>query len=230
MSRVLIWDCPVRSFHLLFATGFLLSFAIAKFEGEHGELFPYHMMLGIVLGAMVALRVIWGLLGTRYARFSSLQLNPLELLRYLKTALSNRGPQYTGHNPASSYAILSMLALVGVLVASGLLMTRGDEAAEEVHEIAAYLLLAIAAIHVLGVIWYSIRHRQNIALSMVTGYKVGEPHEAIRTARPLVALGFVAFVVMLFVSLVRNYDEAQRTTTLPITGTVIYLSESEHDS
>jgi cytochrome b len=216
-------------FHLFLATGFLLSFAIVKFGGEHSELFPYHMMLGIVLGAMVSLRVIWGFLGTKYARFSSLQLNPLDLVRYARTALSKRGPQYTGHNPASSYAILIMLALAGVLVASGLLMTRGGEGAEEVHASAAYLLLAVAAIHVLGVIWYSIRHRQNISWSMVTGYKVGEPQEAIRTGRPVVAIGFAAAVLMLLAGLVRNYDEAQGTTTLPVTGTVIHLGESDHD-
>lgn len=230
MSKVLIWDLPVRLFHFFLAAGFIASMAIAGFADEESELFPYHMILGIVLGAMVALRVIWGFLGTKYARFTSFQLNPLDVLRYLKSALSKQDSLHVGHNPASSYAILSMLALVGVLVVSGVSMTRGGEAAKDVHEVAAYLLLAISAIHVLGVFWHSIRHRQNLSLSMVTGYEVGEPQAAIRTARPIVAIVFAAIVVGLFAGLVRNYDEARRTTTLPVTGTMIRLSEGEHDS
>jgi cytochrome b len=227
MGKILIWDLPTRAFHALLAIGFIVCLSIAQFAGEHSPWFPYHMMLGIVLGIMLILRVLWGFVGTRYARFNALYLNPVALVRYLISAFSAGGPRYTGHNPGSSYAIVAMLVLLGVIVTTGLLMTRGIEAAEELHGISAYVLLAVAAVHVLGVFWYSIRHRENISRSMVTGYKQGTPEEAITSSRPVVAIAFLTLVAVAAIGLLQNYDPAKRQTQVPVVGTVIQLAESE---
>jgi cytochrome b len=226
-TKILIWDLPTRAFHVLLAVGFIVCLSIAQFAGEHSPLFPYHMMLGIVLGIMLVLRLIWGFVGTRYARFNALHLSPVALVQYLMSALTARGPRYTGHNPASSYAIVAMLVLLGVIVTTGILMTRGFEAAEELHGVFAYALLAVAVVHVLGVAWYSIRHRENISRSMITGFKQGLPEDAITSSRPVVAVAFLALMAVVTIGLLQNYDPAKRQTRVPVVGAVIHLAESE---
>jgi cytochrome b len=228
MSKVLIWDLPTRLFHGLLTVGFIACFAIAQFSGEHSTWFPVHMLLGIILGTVVLLRVMWGFVGSRYARFDELLFTPGTLWKYIQGAIARTAPRYVGHNPGSSYAILAMLLLVGVVVTTGLLMSNAVEEAEEVHAIAAYVLLAVVVLHVLGVVWHTIRHRENITLSMITGRREGQPADAIGSSRPLAALAFVALVGFLAVGLFRNYDQANSQTKLPFIGTVIHLGEEEH--
>ena len=209
MSKILVWDLPTRLFHGLLTVGFVTCFAIAQFAGEHSSWFPVHMLLGIVLGAMVLLRVIWGFVGSRYARFDTFLYSPVAAWKYVKGAITATEPRDVGHNPGSSYAIFAMLVSVGVVVATGLLMSSGSEAAEELHSVAAYVLLAFVVVHVLGVVWHTIRHRENITLSMITGRKEGLPADAIRSGRPLAALAFAAMVGFLAVGLFRNYDDEE---------------------
>ena len=227
MSKILVWDLPARVFHVLFGAGLITAFVIAQFAGEHSRLFPYHMVLGIVLGIMLVLRVVWGFVGTKYSRFESLLFGPKTLLQYLKSALTSRGQHYTAHNPGSSYAILAMLILTGVVVATGLLMSTGSEAAEELHVPAVYALMAVAVVHVLGVLWHTIRQRENISRSMITGFREGDPSEAIPSSRPLTAVVFVALIAFLAVGLIRNYDKARDETRLPLVGIAIHLGEGE---
>jgi cytochrome b len=197
---------------------------------KDGALFPYHAMIGIVLGAMLALRLIWGLVGTRYARFKSFLFGPVAVTRYLKGVATGKAERHVGHNPASSWAIFLMYAGVGAIVGSGLLMSRGIEAGEEVHEVAVYALLAVAGVHVLGVIVHTVRQRENITLGMVTGRKNVEERAAIRSVAPVSALLGLAIVVMLGGALLRNYDPATKRTALPLVGTSIGLADAEHDS
>jgi cytochrome b len=228
MSKILVWDLPTRLFHGFLTVGFIASFAIAQFTGHHSSWFPVHMLLGIVLGAMVVLRLIWGFTGSRHARFDAFLFTPATVWKYVKSALTATEPRYVGHNPGSSYAILAMLVLLGVVVATGLLMSSGSEAAEELHSVAAYALLAVVVVHVLGVGWHTIRHRENISLSMITGRKEASPDDAIPSSRPLAALAFVAIIGFLAVGLFRNYDPAKSQTSLPFLNTVIHLGEGEH--
>lgn len=226
-AKILVWDLPTRVFHAVFALGFIAAFVIAQFSGEHSRLFPYHMILGIVLGIMLVLRVVWGFVGTKYARFSSMLFSPAELLGYLKSVFSRDAKRYGAHNPGSSYAILAMLLFTGVIVVTGLLMSTGNEAAEELHALAAYALVAVAVVHVLGVIWHTIRLRENISRSMVTGMRDGESGDGIASSRPLAAAVFAGVVVFIAFGLFRNYDRAHDETRLPVVGIAIHLGEGE---
>jgi hypothetical protein len=181
-----------------------------------------------VLGAMLVLRLIWGLIGTRYARFGWLLLSPAAVGRYFRDVFTVRPTQYVGHNPASSWAIVLMYAAVAVIVATGVMMSAGFEAAEEVHELAAYALLAVAAVHVAGVLLHTVRQRENITLSMITGRMAAAPEAALRSSAPVPALLGLAIVVALGASLVLNYDPAARQTTLPLLSASIHLAE-HHD-
>jgi cytochrome b len=150
LRRILVWDLPTRLFHWLLVGGVLGAFVIAKATDDHGSVFVLHMALGLVVALMVLLRILWGLVGSRYARFASFSLHPKALQEYLRGALTGRSAPELGHNPAASYATVAMLLLPLASPATGLLLSQGAEAAEEAHEVLAFSFLVVAATHVLG--------------------------------------------------------------------------------
>jgi cytochrome b561-like protein len=120
-----------------------------------------------------------------------------------------------------------MHAGVGAVVGSGLMMSAGNKALEEVHEVAVYALLAVAAVHVLGVLIHTVVRRENITLGMITGRKEAEAQAAIRSAAPVSAMIFLAVVAMLGGALLRSYDPNSRRIVLPLIGTSIALAEAD---
>lgn len=189
------------------------------------------MLLGLVLVPMVIFRILWGFLGTKHARFLSFPFQPKKFFEYLLSIFTLKGPRYVGHNPAASYAAISMLALSLGIVATGLLMQAG-EFFEEIHGALAYLMLAVVAAHVLGVVLHFVRHEENIILSMFSGTKEGEDADAIGSSRPLVALVFVLLISGWAVTLFRGYDQETHQVGNPMIGTTIQLgegSERHHD-
>lgn len=229
MARVLIWDLPTRIFHWLLTIGFFVTATISFTADDDGPLFSAHMILGIVLATMVLLRIVWGFVGTRYARFSSFLFGPVSLKRYVAGAFDGSGVRSIGHNAGSSYAIFAMLGLVLATAGTGLMISAGNEAAEELHEIASYSLMAVIAVHIIGVIWYSLRHRENITFSMLTGRKEASQGDAIPSGHPILGVAFLLFVTFLTVQLFRNYDRTAGTTSLPGLGVTIPLGESESE-
>ncbi len=231
MKRITIWDYPVRVFHWAFVVCFFSALGFAEFASEHSRLFDFHMLLGLVLAPMVLLRILWGFLGTKHARFLSFPFQPKKLFEYLMSIVTLQGPRYVGHNPAASYAAIAMLTLSLGIVATGLLM-QASEFFEEIHGALAYLMLAVIAAHVLGVILHVVRHKENIILSMFSGTKEGEDADAIGSSRPLVALVFVLLIAGWAVTLFRGYYQETQQVEIPVIGTTIQLgegSEGHHD-
>lgn len=226
MSTRLIWDLPVRTFHALLAVGILAAFALAKLVDHHSAGFSTHKLIGLAVGFAVLLRLIWAVVGTRHARFAALAFSPGEVVRYLRGVFTGTGGRHPAHNPASAYAIVAMVALTVAVIASGLLMAYGFDAAEEVHEVAVYALLAVAAVHVLGVAIHGRRFRENLALSMVTGKKVAEESAAITSARPIAGIAFLALVGLFAAGVFANYDRTTERTRLPLLGTAVALGEA----
>ncbi len=117
--------------------------------------------------------------------------------------------------------------LVLVTATTGLMISNGNEAAEELHEIASYSLMAVVAVHIIGVVWYSLRHKENITLSMFTGHKEASADEAISSSRPVVGIAFLLLIGFLTIRLFQNYDRTTGATTFPGLGITIALGESE---
>ena len=224
MKRILVWDLPVRLFHWFLAASFVGAFAIASLAGDESPVFVLHMLLGGVAAFMVLLRIVWGLVGTRWARFSSFAVSPKELFVYVRGALAGGGSRYTGHNPGTSLASLLMFALVLGLAGTGVAMGSGKDV-EEIHELLAWAMVAVIGAHVAGIVWHTIRHRENIAVSMIDGRKEAEPTGAIASVRPAAALAFVLLVGLWTAGLVRGYDAASGRATLPLTGQTLQLGE-----
>ena len=220
MSTTLIYDLPVRLFHWLLAAGFAAAATIALALGEHHRLFPYHAVIGLLLAVLVVLRLVWAVVGTRHARLNSLRHPPAALLSYLAAALIGRGQRYAGHNPASAYATLAMLALVLGLAATGVMMGRGNEAVKDAHEIMAYAFIAVAAVHICGVALHTARHKEAISLSMIHGRKDADPAAGIHSARPGAALALLAVTAATGAALLNAYDRGKQTLRLPAVGTL----------
>ena len=225
MKHILVWDLPTRLFHWLLAGSFIAAFTIANVVDDESNLFALHMLLGAVMTLMVLLRVVWGFVGSRYARFGSFAFGPRDVVDYLKSTVSGGGKRYLGHNPGSSVAIWAMLALSLGLGVSGAFMSS-FEVLEDVHEVLAYALLAVVVTHVAGVAWHSLRHRENITRSMVNGRKTGEPEDAIRSVHPVAALVFLALTGLWAAALVQGYDPSSHTLTIPVVGGTLQLGEA----
>lgn len=188
--RILVWDWPVRIFHWSLAA----SFAGAWLTAESERLALWHMSFGFTVMGLVLFRLLWGVAGTRYARFSSFVTGPGRVLRYLRSLVSGRPEHSVGHNPAGGVAVLLLLGLGLATAATGALYWQeiGGEAFEEVHEALATAMLAVVGVHVAGVLLSSLLHHENLVGAMLTGFKRGAAAAGIAGGRPLVALALVA--------------------------------------
>lgn len=192
-GRVLVWDAPVRLFHWLI----VLCFAGAYLTSESERWRLLHVTLGYTMGGLVVFRVLWGLIGTRYARFSSFVKGFKAAIQYLGALVRGRPEHYVGHNPAGALAIVALLALALLVTAAGWATYNdlGGEWLEELHEGAANVMLAIIGVHVLAVVLSSRLHGENLVHAMITGRKAGSPEQGIRTAKLGVAALMLAVVV-----------------------------------
>jgi cytochrome b len=181
MKKILVWDVPTRLGHWLLVA----SFAIAWLTSESETWKDVHVAAGSLMVAVVLFRLLWGAVGSRYARFGSFTFSPAAALDYLTGLLRRRPAHYTGHNPAGSYAIYLLLALTLLAGLTGWLAYNelGGEEIGEVHEFIAGTMLGLVVLHLVGVVVGGLAHGENLALSMVTGRKLGEPGEAIDRAR-----------------------------------------------
>lgn len=227
MRTDLVYDLPTRLFHWIFAGLFTTAYVIAS-TAEDSSLFPWHMLAGLTLGLAVLLRVLWGVIGTRHARFASFLLNPMALIRYLKGLVHGDQAPVAGHNPASSWVAVILMGLGLGLGATGFLMTRGGnpEPYEEIHELLANTFLIVVLLHIAGVVLHMLRHRDGFALSMVDGRKQQvDPAQGITGARPVAGLLFLVMLVAFAVHLGRNYDVSAQS--LSVFGATLQLGESD---
>jgi cytochrome b len=223
MKSILVWDIPTRLFHWLFALSFAVAYVTAEADGWAGV----HVFSGLLMLGLIALRVIWGVLGSRYARFSSFLFSPVAAFKYLLDTLRGKAERHVGHNPAGSWAIYLLLLLgVGTSV-SGLSLLVVGEQFEDVHEALANGALAIVVVHVIGVIAASFLHRENLPRAMVTGYKEGDEHQAIRSSRPVSAIVLLALVTAFSAVYWKGWDAQTQSVTLPFLSQPLALGE--HD-
>lgn len=167
MARV--WDPLVRIFHW----SLVASFVVAWLTRHSSE--DIHHLAGYAAAGLIAIRSVWGFLGTPYARFSQFVRHPLTVVQYLRDMLAGREARYIGHNPAGGIMIIVLIAMVGGTALTGWMMTTdayfGVEWVARVHERVADLLLVLVLAHLGGVVLSSVRHRENLVRAMLTGHK-----------------------------------------------------------
>jgi cytochrome b len=176
-----VWDAAVRLFHWSLAVAFLIAYVTE----DHWEIL--HVNAGYLIGVLIVLRVLWGFIGPRHARFSDFVRTPRAVMAYLADAVRLRAPRYIGHNPAAGAMVLALMTSLAITVVSGIALYgatdfagplagifRGELAAdvlEGLHELGANLTLVLVVLHLGGVLFSSLEHGENLVKSMITGRK-----------------------------------------------------------
>lgn len=176
-----IWDLPTRLFHWSLL---LLVVACWWTAGEDGDI-DWHMRCGYAVLALLLFRLVWGMLGSTTARFSSFIAPPRKVLEYLSNARKNDTP-HIGHNPAGGWMVLALLAMLLAISVSGLfanddIMSEGplahhlsegmSDLATAWHEKGFYALLALVALHVGAIAFYLLVKKDNLVRPMLTGVR-----------------------------------------------------------
>jgi cytochrome b len=190
-----VWDPLVRIGHWMLVAGFFTAYL------TEDDFLAVHVWAGYLVATVVAVRVAWGLIGTRHARFGDFVRSPAVVLDYVRDVVRRRAVRYLGHNPAGGAMIVALLVCLAVTAGSGLVLFAVEEGAgplapllaggighgtedawEAVHELAANFTLLLVVLHVLGVAFSSLAHRENLVWSMITGRKRAEPAGATSSA------------------------------------------------
>lgn len=178
-----VWDPLVRFFHWALVFCFALAFI------TEDDLLGLHSWAGYGILLLLAIRFLWGFVGPRYARFSNFVYSPANIRAYLKDTLLFRARRYIGHNPLGGLMILLLFVSLIITGVSGMALYGATESAgpmagwmaqtsdftadllEEVHEFFANFTLVLVFVHVGGVIFESLVHRENLVRAMLNGFK-----------------------------------------------------------
>jgi len=166
---VRVWDPLVRIFHWSLLAGVVIAWATAD------EVQAVHEVVGYGIAGLLAVRIVWGFIGSTHARFSDFIYRPSAVAAHLVATARLSAKRYLGHNPAGGAMIIALLAMLTLTCATGIAMTTEAYAdvhwVEEVHEVIVNGLLVLVALHVAGVLVASLEHRENLVRAMVTGRK-----------------------------------------------------------
>ena len=193
-TMILVWDLPVRVFHWLL----VICFAGAWLSSESERLQMIHYAFGYTACLLIIIRMVWGLVGTRYARFSQFLKGPKAVFGHFIAMLRGHPHQDVGHNPAGGLVMMLLMLLILLIGLSGYFSVKeffGD-LSSGIHESVANLALALVILHVLAAVVMSLLEKQNLVRAMVTGKKKGLPAQAIRF--PHYLIGAVIFVISLY--------------------------------
>ena len=168
-----VWDRFVRVAHWSLAACVLIAWIAARLKLKAAE--PVHEWSGYAVLLVVALRLLWGWIGTRYARFDQFIVGPKRTIAYAGAMLRGSEPRYVGHNPLGGWMIVALLAAGTAASLSGWLSITdrfwGVEWVQDTHHVLGDALIVLAAFHVAGVAFTSRRQGENLAAAMLTGVK-----------------------------------------------------------
>jgi len=188
-TKIRIWDPLVRLFHW----SLVGSFTTAYLSQE--DYLALHSWAGYLVAGLVLWRIVWGFIGTDYARFADFVHSPAKAWRYVVDTIHRRAKRYLGHNPAGGAMVVLLLSCLLLTTISGMAVYgMGDHAGplaslsqlgtdtgfvwqdrlEEGHEFLAHFTLILIAVHITGVVVESVLHRENLVRAMIDGHKHGE--------------------------------------------------------
>jgi cytochrome b len=185
-----VWDWQLRLFHWLLVIAIAVAFLSSE---EDSAINQWHVLSGWVAAVLVVFRLLWGFVGGEHSRFADF-IRPSRIPDHLSGLLSGRREASLGHNPLGAMAVVLLLALAAATIWTG---AFGGEAAEDLHEIVAWTLLALVGLHIAAVIVMSLLERENLVRAMVTGKKPATRHPGAVDARPPSAVGFVVALAVI---------------------------------
>lgn len=172
--RVFVWDGFVRLFHWSLVAGFAAN---AVFTDPEENL---HHLIGYGVLGLLGLRIFWGMVGSRHARFRDFPPDPAAALGQVAEMATGRRHAHVGHSPLGALMIYNLLVTFIAIGISGYMQTTltffGVGWVEELHEALVFWAEVSVAAHIAAVIHESRRLRINLPRAMVTGYKDLPPH------------------------------------------------------
>jgi cytochrome b len=186
-AQIKVWDKFVRFFHWSLISAFVIAYITEE------NLLTVHTWAGYLVLLLISIRLAWGFIGTRYARFSDFVYSPRIIIQFLKDTMHLRAKRYLGHNPAGGAMVILLMVSLLVTTTSGILLLGIEEHAgpvahwfnqtdsvwseilEELHEFFADFTLLLVFIHITGVIVESLIHKENLVSAMLTGFKPAKP-------------------------------------------------------
>jgi len=184
-STVKAWDPLIRIFHWSLVVFVLLAFAS---EDDWTNL---HLWSGYAVSLLIGFRLLWGLVGTRNARFTSFVRSRRAVVQHLKGMLTFKAPHYLGHNPAAAVMVILLLTSLALTAFSGMVLIAGEgqgplaatlfsswhgDWMEEIHEFFANFTMLLVFGHLAGVLFSSLLEGENLVKAMVTGRKKMRSH------------------------------------------------------
>ncbi|EKE75045.1 cytochrome b/b6 domain-containing protein [Oceanibaculum indicum] len=181
--HALVWDIPTRLFHWLLAGAIVGAYWTGEFGGFDKT---WHMRFGYAVLALVIFRILWGLFGSRTARFASFLRGPAAVLAYLRTLTAPKAHPTDTHNPLGALSVIALLLAALAQAGSGLfasddILTEGplnglfsgavDSIANRTHAIAVWFLIALVVLHLAAIAYYRLYKRENLVTAMVTGHR-----------------------------------------------------------
>ena len=182
-TYVKVWDPLVRVFHWTLVA----SFTVAYLTEE--ELLTLHSWAGYIILGLLSVRIVWGVIGPKYARFTNFVYRPATVKQFLKDTFRFKAKRYLGHNPAGGAMVIVLMISLLVTCFTGLLVYGAEEHAgplahwfsgaskqwgevtEEIHEFFANFTLLLVFFHIIGVLVESLIHKENLVSAMITGKK-----------------------------------------------------------
>jgi len=214
-----VWDLPVRIFHWALVLAVLGAWVTHQLGVNY---FVYHVWCGYAVLVLVSFRLVWGVVGTRHARFGNFVHRPVATVRYGLDLLRGRAGHSVGHNPLGAWMVIALLPALLAQSALGLFgndeifnlgplngyvsNARGIELTS-VHRRLFYWILAAIALHVAAVAYHRLVRAEPLVRAMFTGRKpaLAVPEgEAIHSSRIALALVIVAALVSLLTWVVRH--------------------------
>ena len=183
IQQIKVWDIFIRVFHWSLLATFTISYI------QEDDFPTLHIYSGYTMMALITLRLIWGFIGSKHARFSNFVVRPDAAIKYMKEVVQFRAKRYMGHNPAGGMMVIALLISLSMTLLFGLLTYGASEFSgplagivsgvselsanifEELHEFFANFTLFLVVLHVIGVAIASLQHKENLVKSMVNGYK-----------------------------------------------------------
>ena len=210
-QRRLVWDVPVRLFHWALVAAVIGSYVTYKLGLAY---FKYHLWCGYSVLVLVLFRIVWGLCGTRHARFASFVRGPAGTWRHLSQLARGKARRYAGHNPLGAWMVLLLLGGLLVQALSGLF--SNDEIAStgplygavsndlslrltSLHRLLFDWIASAILLHVAAVLAYRLLKKEKLILAMLTGRKPAEAvaaGEAIQSSRIWLALLLLAVIAV----------------------------------
>ena len=184
-ERTRIWDLPTRLFHWLLAALVVFSFTTGKLGGDW---LTWHFRSGYTIASLLLFRLLWGFVGSRYARFASFVPSPSRIWHTLRSDQSGAVPKSAGHSAIGTLSVYALLIVLAVQVSTGVFCNDGSfiegpwakfvsgatsDRLSTVHYYNHWLVVGLTALHIAAIAFYLLARKEDLLTPMLTGNKLG---------------------------------------------------------